>query len=98
MAKRTQVSICMEDFYAASKAGHPAFKKHEKSGKTFVSIDIWENDSPDQYGNSYSVSLYDKASKKATYIGNGKKYDANSSSNSPSNDSASDSTSDDLPY
>jgi len=95
MATKHTVSICVEDFYAASKAGHPAFKKHDKSGKTFVSIDIWENDAPDQYGNSYSVALYDKnaTDKKNTYIGNGKKYDNSSSNSSSSNDS-----SNDLPY
>lgn len=73
MANKTQVSICIEDLFAASKAKHPAIKEG-KNGKHYASVDIWEQDTPDKFGNDFSVSLYDKDAKKATYIGNGKKY------------------------
>jgi hypothetical protein len=73
MAKKEQVSICINDLFEASKAGHPAIIT-AKNGKKYAYVDIWENDTPDQYGNDFSVSLYDKEAKKATYIGNGKKY------------------------
>lgn len=74
MANKTRVSICIDELFAASKAGHPAIKKAD-NGKKYATVDIWENDTPDKYGNDFSVQLYDKEAKKATYIGNGKKYD-----------------------
>jgi len=71
MSKRERVSICLDDLFAASKAGHPAIKI-ANNGKKYAAVDIWHNDQPDTYGNDMSVSLYDKEQKKATYIGNGK--------------------------
>lgn len=73
MAKKTRVSICLEDLFEASKAKHPAIKV-AKNGKKYATVDIWENDTPDKFGNNFSVQLYDNEAKKATYIGNGKKY------------------------
>jgi len=34
MANRTQVSICIDDLFAASKAGHPAITKSTKNNNT----------------------------------------------------------------
>jgi len=91
MANRTQVSICIDDLFAASKAGHPAITKSSKNNKSYARVDIWENDETDAHGNDFSVSLYDKATKKATYIGNGRKYNPNATpNNSQSNDSSED--------
>lgn len=98
MAKRTQISICIDDLFAASKAGHPAIKKHEKSGKTYASIDIWENDQPDKFGNDFSVSLYDKGTKKSTYIGNGKKFTQNNATTNDDPFSPDNSGYGDLPF
>jgi len=73
MANKTRVSICIDELFAASKKGHPAITTG-KNGKKYATVDIWENDTPDKFGNDFSVQLYDKEAKKATYIGNGKKY------------------------
>lgn len=87
MAKKTRVSICLEDLFEASKAKHPAIKV-AKNGKKYATVDIWENDTPDKFGNDFSVQLYDNDAKKATYIGNGKKYSPNNSAaqSEPQND------------
>ena len=98
MANKTRVSICIDDLFAQSKANHPAFNKG-KNGKTYCNVDIWENDQADQYGNDYSVSLYDKETKKATYVGNGKKYVAPSSKTDQNNNtSILDNIDDGLPF
>jgi len=71
MAKKETINICLDDLFAASKAGHPAFKKGN-NGKTYAAVQVWFNDEPDKYGNDISASVYDGEAKKATYIGNGK--------------------------
>ena len=96
MANKTRVSICIDELFAASKAGHPAIKKAD-NGKKYATVDIWENDTPDKFGNDYSVQLYDKEAKKATYIGNGKKYDRDKQ-NPPQSQKAEQIGNDDLPF
>lgn len=42
-----------------------------KNGEKVVWVDILENlNGADQYGNTHSVSVYDKEQKKAVYLGN----------------------------
>lgn len=75
MANSERVSICLDQLYAASKAGHPAITKHN-NGKTYVNLTLWFNDQPDQYGNDISVQLTQPKDhpEKATYVGNGRRY------------------------
>lgn len=75
MATRQRVSICIDDLFAASKAGHKAITTG-KNGKKYAAVDIWHNDQLDKFGNDWSVQLYDAdATPKATYIGNGKTWE-----------------------
>lgn len=72
-------SFCLNDVIEAMKAGHSAFSKSEKNGKTYVSIKQWVNEEEDQYGNHSSISLNsDKTAPEAErkvnkYIGNMKR-------------------------
>lgn len=96
MANKTRVSICIDELFAASKAKHPAITT-ANNGKKYATVDIWENDTPDKFGNDFSVQLYDKEAKKATYIGNGKKYDRDKQ-NPPQSHKAEPMVDDDLPF
>lgn len=62
-------SICVDDIFAASKEGHVAFNK-SKNGKTYANIVIFENDKPNQYGNTGAIALSGNKEDKTTYIGN----------------------------
>lgn len=47
----------------------------EKNGKKYLNINVWVNDTPDQYGNSASISISQskeerEAKTRAVYIGN----------------------------
>jgi len=72
--KKQNYSICLDDLFAASKANHPAIKA-AKNGKKYANITIWENEQPDNYGNHFSVQLYNAETQVPTYIGNGKRWD-----------------------
>ena len=97
MANKTRVSICIDELFAASKAGHTAIITG-KNGKKYATVDIWENDTPDKFGNDFSVQLYDKEAKKATYIGNGKKYKPESTQQATQSHKAEPIAEDDLPF
>ncbi len=47
-----------------------------KKGK-YLEVSVFVNEEPDQFGNSLSISVYNKESKQATYLGNLKKSDFN---------------------
>ena len=49
-------SLCLDDLFAASKAGHPGITT-AKNGKKYASFVIWENETPDQYGRMGSLQL-----------------------------------------
>ena len=49
-----------------------------KNGKKYLSLDVWINDEPDDYGNDCSVNIRQskeerEGKERKTYIGNGKK-------------------------
>ncbi|MFN9518526.1 MAG: hypothetical protein ACK574_02210 [Bacteroidota bacterium] len=72
MPQKLNISVCLDDLYAQSKAGHPRFKKNA-NGKTYVSLNVWVNEQPDKFGNNVSVQLYDaNAERKVIYVGNGR--------------------------
>jgi hypothetical protein len=63
-------SICIDDLFAASKAGHTSVTT-AKNGKKYAQIIIWTNDTPDQYGKVGSVQLSQPkdSTDKKVYIG-----------------------------
>jgi hypothetical protein len=68
-----------------------------KNGDKVIYVDIVPNkDGADQYGNTHSIQLYDKATKKVTYLGNVKPFEfgGKGQDGAPSNGSKSD----DLPF
>ena len=73
MAKFKLGSICLDELFAASKAGHSSITK-AKNGKTYASIIQWENETTDQFGNDVSIQLNGTKENKKTeptiYIGN----------------------------
>ena len=73
MAKLITGSICLTELIAKAKEGHTAFSKAQ-NGKIYCNILVWENDTPDKYGNHYSVQLNPKKdapeTEKKQYIGN----------------------------
>lgn len=73
MSKMISGSICLTDLVEKAKAGHSAFSK-ATNGKIYVNILTWQNDTPDQYGNDFSVQLNTKKdapeTEKKQYIGN----------------------------
>lgn len=87
MAKFKLGSICIDELFAASKAGHSSVTV-AKNGKKYASIIIWENEEVDKYGNNGSIQLNstkeNKESEAKIYIGNlrgqtSKAHDSNNS-------------------
>ena len=64
---------------AAAKTGHSAFSKG-KNGDIYCNLNVWLNDTPDQYGNDMSLQLNSKKELREAegkiYVGNGKKAQA----------------------
>lgn len=71
-------SICITDLMEKFNQKHSSFVKGN-NGKVYCNISVWQNDSPDKYGNSMSLSLSSKKDLKdqegKQYIGNCKKSD-----------------------
>jgi hypothetical protein len=56
---------------------HDKFGQPFKNGAKYLSVQIWVNDEPDQYGNNVSISVSQslverEAGEKKVYLGNGK--------------------------
>lgn len=91
MSKFKLGSICLDDLFAASKAGHSSVTT-AKNGKKYASIIIWENEEVDKHGNTGSIQLNstkeNKESEAKIYIGNlrGQATKAQSSNNSNDDD------------
>ncbi len=49
-------SICIDDLFAASKAGHSSVKTGN-NGKKYAQVIIWTNDVPDKFGKVGSIQL-----------------------------------------
>ena len=64
-------SICLDDLFNASKAGHSSITT-AKNGKKYASFVIWENETPDQYGRIGSIQLSQPkdSTEQKVYIGN----------------------------
>ena len=56
MSKRYIGSIDLTAAGEAVRANHSAVNKG-KNGHTYVNVVIWENDDPDQFGNTHSIQL-----------------------------------------
>ena len=63
-------SINLSEIKAAIESGILPFEG--KKGK-YLPVDVWVTEEPDQFGNSCSISCYNKNTKQATYLGNLKK-------------------------
>ena len=64
-------NICISDI--------PATKRRESNGKVYISVVIDERRSPDNYGNTHSVSVSQSKEErekreKKIYVGSGKEY------------------------
>jgi hypothetical protein len=73
MSRRFTGSIDLTAAAEAVRAKHSAVNKGN-NGHTYVNVVIWENDTPDQYGNIMSVQLQSKqdAQEAKVYIGRAK--------------------------
>ena len=74
MAQILNVSLNFAELMARAKASHSAFSR-SNSGVPYLSLTVWINDSPDQYGNDVKVTLNSSKAKKESegmiYVGNG---------------------------
>lgn len=71
-----------------------------QNGAKYLNVVIWQNDEPDQYGNSMSIQLSSskeerESGAKATYIGNAKEYQSQQTSQAQT---ATVNANDDLPF
>lgn len=73
MSKFDLGSICLDDLFAASKAGHSSITT-AKNGKKYANICIWHNPDQDKFGNDGSIQLNSQKEKRESeskiYIGN----------------------------
>lgn len=70
--QRLHGALNLSKLLKAAKAKNKAFFKTEK-GDIMFWVDIWINDTPDQYGNDASVQLQtEKGSNEKIYFGNAK--------------------------
>ena len=67
MAKRYWGSINLDSIKEAIASGIDPFEG--KKGK-YVPVSVWVEDEPDRFGNSCSVSMYNKESKQSFYLAN----------------------------
>ena len=67
MAKRYWGSINLDQIKEAITSGIEPFEG--KKGK-YVPVSVWVEDEPDQFGNSCSISMYNKDSKQSFYLAN----------------------------
>lgn len=81
MSKFDLGSICLDDLFAASKAGHSSITT-AKNGKKYANICIWHNPEQDKYGNDGSIQLNSQKEKRESeskvYIGNIKNHTSQS--------------------
>ena len=67
MSKKYWGSMNLNAIKEAIEGGVTPFEG--KKGK-YLDIQVWVNDEPDQFGNHLSISVYNKETKQATYLGN----------------------------
>jgi len=71
MGKLLYGSIDFSKLLELAKAGNKAFSKAE-NGKIYLNLNVWINDTKDQYGNDASIQTYFKEASKEDrfYFGN----------------------------
>ena len=67
MAQKFWGSINLNAIKEAIEGGVTPFEG--KKGK-YLDVNVWVNDEDDQFGNRCSISVYNKETKSATYLGN----------------------------
>lgn len=82
MSKFFVGSICVTDINTMGKQQHSAFTK-ANNGKIYAKIQIWVNDTEDQFGNSVQIKLNPKkdSQDERPYIGNAKEFKINNTVN-----------------
>lgn len=78
MGQPFKISLNLSQIGEIAKAGHSAIKRAGKDNNAYISLNIWENDVPDKYGNHFAVTLDSTkagrdAGEKKVYVGNGKR-------------------------
>ena len=100
MGKMITGTLSLTKLLEKAKEGNSSFWK-SKTGEIKVNILVWENDTPDQYGNDFSVQLNPKKdapeAEKKQYIGNMKRL-ADGPGNVAPADLPSDEELNDLPF
>lgn len=69
-----------------SKIDKSTLFKSEKTGRTYLNVNVWINDEEDKYGNIASVSQYFGKDKDVNYIGNLKEFKKSNTKETPSED------------
>ena len=89
MARRFWGSINLDEIKTAINSGITPFEG--KKGK-YATVSVWVEDQPDKFGNSLSITMYNKDKKETFYLGNLKEEEvAAQKASEPSKDS-------DLPF
>lgn len=57
MSKLRNVSVCLTDLKELIKEGHSGITKGKNNNKTYVSLEIWDKDEKDQFGQDVSVKV-----------------------------------------
>jgi hypothetical protein len=84
-------SICLDDLFAASKAGHHAITT-ANNGKKYAAIIMFQNEEIDKKGNCGSIQLNKKTKdEKAVFIGNLR-------AQKPKEETSQNSQNDDIPF
>lgn len=101
-AKMNTGSICLTDLIESAKNLHSAFTKGN-NGKIYANIIIWENPTPDDYGNTISLQLNSKKDMKeqdgkTVYFGNAKSVERKAPEPLQQNDLLGIDPIDDLPF
>ena len=89
MAQKFWGSINLDEIKNAIAGGAKIFEG--KKGK-YLDVNVWVNDEDDQFGNRCSISVYNKDTKTATYLGNLKlsQFDDNNNAAAPAKDNGPD--------
>ncbi len=77
-----RISICLTDVQELIAKKHPSVNT-AKNGKVYINLDMWVNDTPDQYGNDIAIKVYNKDTKESKFVGNGKQYKPEDAGNKP---------------
>lgn len=74
MEQKFGININLTKLFEFSKA-NPQLKYTLKNGEVVINASAFINDKKDPYGNSGSLTLYDKEKREACYIGNFREFE-----------------------